>query len=136
MALMSGADSDAQPSGPAGTSNPANLFQATDAASTHFCTQKKAGGSNKKAPPTSRPLAAINQATIDAHKAMSAAAAKGDVAAINAKYADVERAFVARFLQYSLRDAYEASRPASKSALKNAGACRSPCLRQAQQVRA
>ena len=126
MALISGADSASAPDAPSGTANPANLFQATHAASVFYCTQKK---SNKK-----QPVAPINAATITAHTNMTAAAAAGNVAQMAALYADVEKAFVARFLQFSLFETYEASKPVSKAVLRKTDACRSPCLREAQQV--
>ncbi|KAI8470169.1 MAG: hypothetical protein J3K34DRAFT_458969 [Monoraphidium minutum] len=128
MALLTGADSASVLVGSAGTANPATLFQASNVAGVHFCTHKK---NSKK-----DPLAPANRLTVTGHAAASAAAGAGDAGALAARYTDIEKALVARFLQYSLQAAGDASKPASKGALKKAGACRAPCLRKAQQAAA
>jgi hypothetical protein len=122
MALMSGADPT---NSDAGTSQAANLFQATNAASRFYCTMKKKDA-----------LAPINQAAIAAWQAASAAAKAGDVAALSSQYAALEKTVVARFLQFSLREAREASKAAGRRVLRKADACRAGCLREAQQAAA
>jgi hypothetical protein len=122
MALMSGAD---PASGEANTNSTANLFQATNAASRFYCTMKKKDA-----------LAPINQAAIAAWQAASAAAKAGDVAALSSQYAALEKTVVARFLQFSLREAREASKAAGRRVLRKADACRAGCLREAQQAAA
>ncbi|KAI8470170.1 MAG: hypothetical protein J3K34DRAFT_458970 [Monoraphidium minutum] len=130
IALMSGADSDAIPDGPGGSGNPFNLFQETNAASAFYCTAKKAG----RGKPLN--LSPSNAHDIQVHEAASAAAEALDLPKLAQEYAKIEGAMVARFLQYSLESAYEASKPASKGVLKKADACHSPCLRKSQQAAA
>ena len=131
IALMTGADSTSDPSGPAGTANPVTLFRESDDAGILFCTQKKPRAGGKPAP-----LSALNAEDVAAHLNASGAAAAGDAAALKAHYARIESILTARFLQYSLQQAYVASKAAPKSVIDKAGACRAPCLRESQQVRA
>jgi hypothetical protein len=129
MALLTAADSAAPkpPKAPNGTANPATLFQTTNTIAKFYCTFS----ASKK-----EPLSPVNRATVTASTNASAAAAAGNLPGLATHYQAIEKAFVARFLQYSLRSAYDASKTASKGLLKKSGACRSPCLRLAQQAAA
>ncbi|KIZ03216.1 hypothetical protein MNEG_4745 [Monoraphidium neglectum] len=129
MALLTAADSAAPkpPKAPNGTANPATLFQTTNTIAKFYCTFS----ASKK-----EPLSPVNRATVTASTNASAAAAAGNLPGLATHYQTIEKAFVARFLQYSLRSAYDASKTASKGLLKKSGACRSPCLRLAQQAAA
>jgi hypothetical protein len=120
MALLSGAD-DGDADGPESTANPETLFQGTVAASKYFCAMKKRDAQ-----------ARVNEATIYAFTNASAAAKAGNTAHLDLLYRGLERVTVARFLQYSLEPAGEASKKASGGALKKADACRRDCLRESQ----
>ena len=119
MALLTGADN-----GTAGTSHPATLFQASNTVSRYFCTMA-----------AKDTLAPVNKAAIKAFVNGSAAAARGDTAGMLAAYEDCEKGEVARFLQYSLREAADASKRVTKKQAAAATACYSPCLLEAKQVR-
>jgi len=123
MALISGADSTTNTNGPAGTTNPVNLFMETNAASLFYCTKKK-----------KEPLSPINRAAIDAFVKGSAAAAAVNINGLLAQYAEIEKAMVARFLQYSLEEMRLASAKVSRRVQKNADACQTACIREAQRV--
>jgi hypothetical protein len=118
MALMSGADP-----GPAATANPFTLFSASNAAARYLCNMKKKDT-----------LAPLNADAINVWKLASAEAAAGNLDGLRGHYADLEKSLAARFMQYSLIEARAAAQKLKTKELEAADACRSPCVREAQQV--
>lgn len=119
MAIVTGAYSDADPASPT-YDNPATLFRATDAAG------KCRGGA----------LAGINKLFITATRAASDAAVAGDIPGMNEGIAEVLKTYVARFLQWSLKENAAASTRATAGAKRKADACRKPCIKRAGQAAA
>lgn len=118
MVISSGADgAGSNPAtAPQGTRSPYNLYHATNLAA------KCRPGANSP----------INRAATAAFVAASAAAEARNPMGVFEHYRRLEASFVARFLQYSLLAAKDASGRASARDLRAAGACRAPCLREAQ----
>ncbi|GBF89064.1 hypothetical protein Rsub_01781 [Raphidocelis subcapitata] len=120
MALMSGADP-----GPAATANPFTLFSASNAAARYLCNMKKKDT-----------LAPLNADAINVWKLAAAEAAAGNLDGLRGHYADLEKSLAARFMQYSLIEARAAAQKLKTKELEAADACRSPCVREAQQAAA
>lgn len=118
LAALAGADSGAAPS-----SGAATPFQATNAAARFLCTAKATDA-----------LDPINRATLTAWTAAAAAARAGSAAGVTGNYSSLEAAFVARFLQWSLREAVDASKAPTKRELDAASVCYKSCLRESRLV--